>query len=774
MGTLVLWMGFVASVVASVAYGLAALKKASSAALGRMFFFLVVVAAFGASAMLMISILSHQFQYAYIWGYSSRALPLELLVTTFWAGQEGSFLLWALFASVIGVFLQRVTRRERVEFEVMGVYTLVLAFLFLLMLVKSPFKMIWDEFPGEIAQGMAPRDGRGLNPLLQNFWMIIHPPVLFLGFAATAIPFSFAVGALWRKRYGDWLANAFPWVLFSSLALGAGLILGGYWAYGVLGWGGWWGWDPVENSSLVPWIVLVILIHTMVIQKRTGKLVRTNFALAVLSFVLVVYSTFLTRSGVLSEASVHSFVDPGALAYGLLVVWMAAVTLGGVGLLALRWKELKLKTGEVGLWTRESLLAVGSVAMGAGALIILFGTSLPLFSTTVVEPSFYDRMNLPVAIASTALLGLSLLVQWKMESASGLIRRSLVALVGAVFGTVLLGLVGLTDPVMMVLAFTSLFAFIVNVQRATILARQSPLFLGGVLSHVGLAMLLLGIIGSGRYGEKQVASLPLGQSRDVLGHTLTYEGSHLTEDGKSVFTVHVQSSQSSYILEPVMYRSDFDNNIMRTPDYATSLTGDFYIEPVSLEGGTASAGDQASEVITVRKGESVVHKGMTVTFVGFDMAPKDAEAMASGEGFPVGAVLTVTRSGASENLTAVSLFAAGKEPVTRVASTRDGSLGFEFLNMNVNTEGGGSAAQIRISEAASSGAAPTESVQILVIEASAKPVMSLVWIAALFVMVGLTISIMNAVRSASPGDGPTERRENSGAKKSREIESARE
>ncbi len=754
-GTLLIWMGFAASVLGAGAYSAAAMKKVSSASLGRMFFFLALIAAFGASAMLMVSILKHQFQYAYIWGYSSRALPVELLVTTFWAGQEGSFLLWALFATVIGVAVQRVTRRERVEYEVMAVYTLVLAFLFLLLIVKSPFKMIWDEFPGQIAPGSVPRDGRGLNPLLQNFWMIIHPPVLFLGFASTAIPFSFAVGALWTKRYTTWLQNAFPWVLFSGLALGAGLILGGYWAYGVLGWGGWWGWDPVENSSLVPWVVLVILIHTMVIQRRTGKLVRTNFLLALLSFVLVVYSTFLTRSGVLSEASVHSFVDPGAFAYGLLVVWMSAVTFGGGALLALRWKELKPASADVGMWTRESLLAIGSIAMGASALIILFGTSLPLFSTTVVEPSFYDRMNLPFAVAAVLLLGLSLLVQWKTESGRGLLGRSLVSLAIALIGTVVLAVVGLTDPVMMLLAFSSLFALAVNVRRSIALVRQSPLFLGGVLSHVGLAMLLLGIIGSGRYGQKQVASLPLGETRQVLGHTLTYVGARMTDDGKSAFQVRVQADQDFYVLEPIMYRSDFDNNIMRTPDYSASLWGDFYIEPVALESSPNAGTNDSSSVLTIRKGESVVYDGATITFERFDMAPKNATSMTSGEGFPVGAVLSVARSGRTEELTAVSMFTAGKTPEATVVHTGDGQLGFEFQAMNVNMEGGGSAAQIRVTSGANANVPAAPGGEVLVIEASAKPVMSLVWIAAGFVIGGLAISITNALRPRPPANATT-------------------
>jgi cytochrome c-type biogenesis protein CcmF len=152
----------------------------------------------------------------------------------------------------------------------MPIFIGVQMFLVVLLIAKSPFKSIYEQFPGELKVGEMPQDGRGLNPLLQNFWMVIHPPVLFIGFAAMAIPFSFAIAALWRKEFHSWLSSAFPWVLFSGFSLGAGLMLGAYWAYGVLGWGGYWGWDPVENSSLIPWIIAMALLHTMLAQARTG------------------------------------------------------------------------------------------------------------------------------------------------------------------------------------------------------------------------------------------------------------------------------------------------------------------------------------------------------------------------------------------------------------------------------------------------------------------------------------------------------------------------
>ncbi len=736
-------LAVVAALVSAYCYYQSATKKKALASSARLSFLVMVILVFGAGFLLMLYILRHQFEYAYVWSYSSRALPLELLITTFWAGQEGSFLLWALFSAIIGIILIRYSRAKKIEYEVMTVYSVLQAFLLLLLTVKSPFKFIWEEFPQQLSAGQIPADGQGLNPLLQNFWMIIHPPVLFLGFAATGVPFAFALGSLWSNRFQDWLGNAYPWVLFSAVALGSGLILGGYWAYGVLGWGGWWGWDPVENSSLVPWIVLVILLHTMVIQKKTGKLIRTNFALAILSFVLVVYSTFLTRSGVLGDASVHSFVDPGAIAYVLLILWILSVTVVGAGMLVLRWNALRALSSTVGVWTRESLLTLGSVAMGATALIILFGTSWPLVANSTFEPSFYDKTNLPFAIVMGLLLGLSLLVQWKLESLQGLVRRALVGLAGSVVVTALLVVIGVTDIGMILLAFASLFAFFVNVKRGIQLARENVRYLGGVLAHVGLAMLFLAVIGSGRYGEKVTVSLPLGEQKEVLGYELTYRGSQPTEDGKFKFVVDAERGESKFTLEPVMYQSTFNNSLMRNPDYVSFLTGDFYLEPVSVEEGE-TAGSEAQKVFKIQKGESITIGELSVAFVEFMMNQHESESMEAGGGFVVGAKLRVTHGETTEEITPVTVFKPDGTSSPKASMLKDGKTGFLLLNMSVDVESRQSAVQLQvIGQVSDNLRSEPDKTELLVAEASVKPFISFVWIAAVFVIGGLALAIYN-------------------------------
>ncbi|MBI3585989.1 MAG: cytochrome c biogenesis protein CcsA [Ignavibacteriales bacterium] len=694
------------------------------------------------SALLLLYILRHQFEYAYVYGYSSRALPLHLLLTTFWAGQEGSFLLWALWGAIMGILLMSYTRKKHIELETMTVYAVVQSFLLLLLIVKSPFQYVWDAHPGQFAAGVAPVDGRGLNPLLQNVWMVAHPPILFIGFAAMAVPFVFAIAALWRKNYTDWIANAFPWVLFSTIALGAGIMLGGYWAYGVLGWGGWWGWDPVENSSLIPWIIGVVLIHTMLVQKKTGNLVRSNFFLGVLSYILVVYSTFLTRSGILGESSVHSFVDPGALAYTLLVVWIVGAIVFGFGMIVKRWKELKGLAQPSLFFTRESFLGISSAVMGASALIILFGTSWPILSHSSVEPAFYDKMNLPIAIILALLLGASLLLKWKEESLRDLLKNSLVSLSVSIVVLVLLIMAGLTNITLGLFAFASLFALVVNAIRFYRLGKENLQWTGGTLAHIGLALLFLGIIGSGRYGQKVTTSLTLNEPRELLGYKLTYTGSQPAEDGKWKFNVRVERNGSQFLLEPVMFQNTYNNSVMRNPDYASFLTRDFYIEPVSLE-ESQSQEVSSGTTFQLKKGEPQTIGDMKVTFLQFDMNHDGMDKMASGGGFGIGAVLEVKRGDAVERVVPVTIYKEGQKPNIKTAQTKDGQLGFQMLNMNIDAEKKSSAIELNVTGLTGQATQAPPKTEVLVIEASVKPFISLIWVAAILMTGGLFISLTN-------------------------------
>lgn len=743
IGTVVIWIAF-ATALASTFFYFISEKKEKVLLVARSSFYLSVIGILTASVLLMLYILQHRFEYNYISNYSSRDLPTALLATTFWAGQEGSFLLWALFAVIIGFFLQRYSRHKGMEAEVMAVYSFVLAFLVILIAIKSPFQYIWNAHPNDVQQGFIPQDGRGLNPLLQNFWMIIHPPVLFIGFASLAVPFVLAVVALWQKKYNEWIRSALPWVLFSGLTLGSGLILGGYWAYGVLGWGGWWGWDPVENSSLIPWIVAIILVHTMLIQMLTGRLVRTNFILAVLAYLLIIYSTFLTRSGVLANASVHSFVDPGSLAYTLLVVWLTLITIGGFGMIFLRRKDMKNHTPPSALMTRESILSIATIVLGVCAAIILFGTSKPLFSDSVVEPAFYNRTTLPLAALMTLLLGFSLRTKWNQEDRQLLFKRLIVPGAFSVLVFVILVFLGLHDVLAVLLVLTSLFAFFISVDQGFRLAKEKPLFIGGALAHTGLAILFIGIVASGRYGQKQSVALPLNQSQLVFGYNLTYSGTLPTEDGKTKFIVHVDQNGQRKILEPIMFESVYNNSLMRNPDYSSYLTKDFYIEPVSLEQNDT----EQQNIVDLPKGEAIPYGPMTITFHKFDLSSHDKGGMMGGSNgaMTIGVVLEVKTEKDIQTVVPVTTYTSKGAQEMKTAYLQNSHIGFQLVTMNIG-KGKGEKSHVHINVVGVGGKhGMGQKSETLIAEVSVKPFMNFVWIAAALIVSGLTVAMVRRLK----------------------------
>ncbi|MDD8017039.1 MAG: cytochrome c biogenesis protein CcsA [Bacteroidota bacterium] len=731
-GKFSIYLSLFAGVMSVLAYIQAALGNKKKLTIGRIGLYVSALGIFLASGLLLVDILLHNFENGYVWSYSSRDLPWHFLLSTFWAGQEGSFMFWALCSALLSIFLLSYTRRRELEAHVLTVFLVVQTFLVVLLAAKSPFKTIFEQFPGQLAAGQIPHDGRGLNPLLQNLWMVIHPPILFIGFAAMAIPFSFAVAALWRKDYHGWLTSTFPWVIFSGLALGAGLMLGAYWAYGVLGWGGYWGWDPVENSSLIPWILSMALLHTMLVQARTGNLVRTNFIFAILSFVFVIYSTFLTRSGVLGDSSVHSFTDPGTIVYGLLLIFLATTIVFGFGFLFVRRKELKAIAKPMHWLTREFALSIGSFVLLASAIIVFFGTSLPLFSKTQVDATFYNTMNLPVAILVTLLIGYSLLVRWEQEDGTFLKEKSWKSLLGAFVGMVVIAFFSSFNIVHMLFIFASLFALFVNVEIAYLTARGNFKLMGGKIAHIGIAVFLIGVILSGNYDQKKSALLELNTPQEIFGYNVTYTGRQHIEGHKTAFAVTVQKDGSTATLLPVMFETQ-DQGVMRNPDIESFLTKDFYISPVGVE-ESKTGGDGN---IMLRKEEHVVIGGASVTFSGFDMKGHDA-ANANG-GMKVGTTLEITAGKEKETVIPYVIFGGG-EPKYYSADSKLLKGKVQLLSMNIGGMGDGKSV-IEISLLQDGQKPKLESKEVLTVEASVKPFIMLVWIGTLLLFAGFIISI---------------------------------
>jgi cytochrome c-type biogenesis protein CcmF len=740
LGHWLILLAVASSVASAVFYFRAATSSARSTRLPRLLLVGSAGAVVLASAVLLTLILQHDFSNGYVYSYSDRSLPLHYLLSTFYAGQEGSFLFWALCAMVIGLFLARSTAKGKIEPYVMTVYMAVASGLLLLAMAKSPFRMLWEMIPGAPA-GFVPEDGRGLNPLLQNFWMVIHPPVLFIGFAGMAVPYSFAIAGLWTRTQDLLVTRALAWILAAAAILGLGIILGAYWAYGVLGWGGYWGWDPVENSSLIPWIVAIALVHTSIAQRRTGKYVRTNILLGVAAYVFVVYSTFLTRSGILGDASVHSFTDPGSTVYAMLLGYLCLLGLAAGVLMAIRWKGFAAPEAGAGFLTRETALGIGALVLMISAVIILFGTSLPIFSTTRVEPSFYDATNLPVGILMGLLIALSLYLQWESQDGLGFLRGAWKAAAAALAATLVAAIAGVRDATMVLFAWSAFFAIAANLEVAVRTWGGNWRALGGKLAHIGTAVFFLGVIGTGKYADSRQLVLPKATAVEALGYSFTYTGSAQRPDGKYAFRVRADRGGRSIELQPVMFQAG-EQGVMRNPDIANFLTNDLYVSPVSLQ--EAGGGHSHGTEVALPKGRPVKVGDATLTFVKFEMSAHGTEGMGA-SGMKVGSEIQIARGPEKETIVPVMVYVPNAAPELEPA--RSSILGAEVRLTAMNAggmEAGESAVTVEVGSGQHGGGAE----EALIVDASVKPFVGLLWLGFFVMMVGFGVSIAKRSREA--------------------------
>ncbi len=653
-----------------------------------------------ASGLLWYTLLAHRFDYAYAYQYTARALPVHYLISALWAGQEGSFLLWILYTAFLGHAVMRWSPASW-RAPVMVVIALCQAFL-LSMIVglkfgplhigSSPFLTLAEKFPDapmlQVA-GFVPQDGNGLNDLLQNPWMAIHPPTLFVGFATLLAPFAFAIAALWQRRYTEWVRPAMPWLLMGLLILGVGITLGGYWAYVTLSFGGYWAWDPVENSSLVPWIVGIAAVHAMLVQKKRAAAQRSALLLTVLTFILVVYSTFLTRSGILGDISVHSFVDLGLS--GQLLVWILAMTGGGLGLLAWRWRDLPTPEREAPYLSREFLTYSGAMMLCALSAVIIVGTSAPILGRlfrdepSAVPISFYNDWSLPLATGVMFLVSLGMVFWWNrmtVEQVNRALVRPLGLALAATLAVVLLtpfaarstnpapavaeglaatkaalfdgGLFGGglgtfwaqhgTGLMMLLLVFTSFFAFFGNASVMWRIGRGNWKMVGGALSHVGLALTMLGIVASSGFSTPLAVSsgmsmpvvggtsrdnfvLTRGETREIGSYQVEYAGREKTVEGYDRYVLKLKDGNRRFTLKPVVYQNP-QGQWIQHPDVRAFAEQDIYaaVTPAAMfeQPDTARKGGQ----IDIRQGESVVIGGdaYRLAFEGYETTVPD-EAM---------------------------------------------------------------------------------------------------------------------------------------------------
>lgn len=719
---------FVALVLSITAYYLHyKYTEKSLLSLARNSFYLSVILIFFQSILLMWGILNHRFEWIYVFSYSSRDLPLYYLISTFWAGQEGTFLLWALLGSIYGMVIIR--NRTQDESLVMSFMLLVQAFIMIILVKRNPFAFVWEVNPAVFKPGMMPMDGNGLNPLLQDPWMTIHPPILFAGYSSTMIVFAFAMAALVKRNYENWIKNVYPYTLFVGLSLGTGIILGGYWAYTTLGWGGYWAWDPVENSSLIPWIVSLGLVHGLIVQRRQGGLKKTNIALAIITFVMVLYGSFLTRSGVLTDFSVHSFgeseLDNYLLSFVLLFFFM------GLLFFLFRANEIKGQKVQTELLSRETFLLFGIILLLILAALTFFGTSSPLITGLLDKASnvsidYYNAIAGPIGISMALLIAVTPVLNWRKTS-DNKIRGLWLHVVLSFIAGIIIFINGIRDIIPLLTGVMAFFVIFINGEIVLRMIWRKNFSFGGYLAHIGVGLMLIGIITSSVYDKSVKITLPLDTNVNIMGYDLRYGGKLPSPDGKDKVKIVVDNSDTY----AKFYWSDYSRAYMVAPSVQNMTFEDLYISPIQII--PASQNLPTLEELTLKKSQLQSFEDVQFFFSGYNM---NSHGM-NNENIYVAAIIDVKDKGGNLiNTIKPALKIIGNESQPQPAIL-PGSNRKVFIQ-GINVEDGTISLGVTTSDQNSMNAGK----ELLAVEVSIKPFINILWLGTLLMIFGfITASI---------------------------------
>jgi cytochrome c-type biogenesis protein CcmF len=527
-------IAFVAALISTYAYWQATrpqnLGTSDWLKFARRAFYVHTIAVVSICASLLSIIFNHYFEYHYAWDNSSWSLPLGYAISCFWQDQEGSFLLWMFWNVVLGVILinttLRKTRNSGIEAPMMTIFALVQLFLASMILGvviwgdfkigSSPFLTLRESMPNipiwKTNPGFIPKDGNGLNPLLQNYWMVIHPPTLFLGFATTLVPFAFCIAGLWKKQYTEWIKPALPWTLTSAVILGTGIMMGGIWAYETLNFGGYWNWDPVENAVYVPWLVLVGSFHTMLLSRKSSTALKYTIILVIAQFILILYSTFLTRSGILGNASVHSFTDLGLS--GQLLIYLLTFIVFAVVLSAIRWKYLPKDDVEISTYSREFWIFMGVLMLCLAAFQVIVTTSIPVYNK--IAEIFGGKLNMALPanqiahftqfqmwffVAITALSGVAQFFWWKRIQKESIAKLLNPLIISLLVSALIITFAKVNDWKYIILLTAALFSITANGSILLDILKGKFKVAGGAITHIGVALMLIGIMFSSGYSK---------------------------------------------------------------------------------------------------------------------------------------------------------------------------------------------------------------------------------------------------------------------------------
>lgn len=548
LGHFLLVLSLIASLVANIAYfksanALIPEEANSWRKIARISFIIDAISVFTIFAIIYFIISNHFFEYSYAWNHSDKSLEPKYLLSSIWEGQEGSFMLWAFWHAVLGLVLMRTAKKWEapvmsvISFAQICLSTMILGiYIFDYKLGNNPFVLLRDSgvmapenapafytggvLRGDYLQLINKRGGQGLNQLLQNYWMVIHPPILFLGFASTIVPFAYAIAGLWKKDFGGWSKQLLPWSLFSGGILGLGIMMGAKWAYESLNFEGYWAWDPVENASLVPWLVMVAGLHTHLIFNATGHSLRTTYLFYILSFILILYSTYLTRSGDLQDTSVHAFVTSGMNGQLRAFVFVFLVPAGI--LYALRYRQIPHIVKEENTWSREFWMFIGSLILFLSALAIIIPTSFPIFNKLFgtkldigAEKEFaYNRVQIFIAVIIGILTAIGQYLKYKNTTKSYFWKKIgiptivslVVALCVSLFGNIHYDKFGIGFLIAIHLAlFASIYTVVANSTYIWAGLNGKIKAAGASVAHLGFGIFLVGVLISS--ANKEVLSI---------------------------------------------------------------------------------------------------------------------------------------------------------------------------------------------------------------------------------------------------------------------------
>jgi cytochrome c-type biogenesis protein CcmF len=603
--------------------------------MARLAFYANTVSILGVGVLLFYVIYNHYFEYHYAWAYTSRSLPVYYIVSGFWNGQEGGFLLWTFWQAVLGnILIWRAKSWEKPVMTVISLSQTVLASMLLGIEIfgqrigSSPFLLLRNAVEGPIFSRpdylTFIKDGQGMNPLLQNYWMVIHPPTLFLGLASVVVPFAYAIAGLWQKRYKEWINPAIPYALFGGMILGTGVIMGSLWAYESLNFGGFWAWDPVENASIFPWLTLVAGLHVMIVFKNTGHSYFTATFLVLISFIMVLYSSFLARSGILGETSVHAFTDLGMfaqlVAYVLIFLFIAAY------FLIARWKELPITKKDEETYSREFWMFVGAIFLGLSCFHLLLVTSIPvwnsIFGTKVSPPTdlvgHYNIIQASFAMVITLLTGFTQFLKYKK---SNITKFFITTLVYLVFAAVVTALVVYTTGlyklhlVFVLVMLGSIYSILANGKVLADSLKGKFKLAGSAVAHIGFALMLVGaLISAGTrkvVSKNDTGSLNIGNFDKSAGdvkenimiyknepvkmgdYTVTYLGDSVSEPNHYYKVNYKRFDASGKLTEDFILKPNVQINtqmgLTPSPDTKHYLLHDLYTHITALPPSAATS-----------------------------------------------------------------------------------------------------------------------------------------------------------------------------------------